>query len=243
MNKIDEFLIYIFPIIKPIYLKHWDIGKTKDLPFNEIGSNKEKYLKKVYVYFQTVKESLDKLNNTLVYLTIDDVPEHYKTKDIEDIEFYRYHIENFHIRCISIIDYIALTVNHSLQLGIPIRKCNTYSITENTNVKNTQIASLLNAFEKEFHEMKTIRNKLIHQGTFNSEELSDIDSALVSPMTEEFMGQTLVDYLKEERTQKINNVVEKFKIQIDRMEYNVGEIVEQLKPLIEKQIKIFELSE
>lgn len=243
MNKIEDFALFIFQKVQPIYSEHWKLASKSDNKFEELGTDKEKYLKELFVYFTTIQESVEKLSQVKTYLSIDDVPKHYIDHDIEEIEYYRYHIENFHVKCISNIDYTTLLLNHSLKIGIPNRNCNVYSITENTNFKGTNLSTKLKAFDTEFQEMKTGRNKIVHQGNFESNELSEIDSNIFSPLISEIMGKDLINHLSSEKDKKVSETIQKFEKQITRIQFHIGEILEELTPYIERQIKIYELAE
>jgi hypothetical protein len=243
MTKIEDFALFIFEIVRPIYSSHWEIARETDDKFEDIGTEKEKYLKKLFVYFTTIQESVEKLIHVKTYLSIENVPKHYTDNEIEEIEYYRYHIENFHIKCVSNIDYTTLLLNHSLKIGIPNRKCGVYSITENTNFIGSDLSAKLKAFDTEFQEMKSGRNKIVHQGNFESKELSEIDSNIFSPLITEIMGENLIKHVSEGKAKKVSETIQKFEKQILRIQFHIGEILEELTPYIKRQIKIYELAE
>ncbi|WP_272152103.1 Cthe_2314 family HEPN domain-containing protein [Tenacibaculum aiptasiae] len=243
MNKTDIFAAALVDDVAKIYSAHMKVAIDTQQEFANIGSDKEKYLKEVFVNYMTIKNAIDNLKFIEIYLSIDPIPEHYLENGIDEIEYYRHHIESFHIKCASIIDYITLLLNHTLRLGIPKRKCNVYSITENTILKGSELITKLKALENEFKELKSNRNKIIHQGDFESESIKDIDSTLINGDGLFDFGEVLTEYLKNEKKEKILKTIENLNEQISKIEFHLGEILEQLTPYIQEKISHFEINE
>lgn len=242
-NLKDKFAIEIVgKHIKDFYVRHVKEAIEKQVDFSEYGTPKEVYLKEVFRLYMIIYEALDRLKYTEIYLSIGEVPGHFLSNGIKEIEYYRHHIEFFHIKCISIFDYSVNLLNHSLMLGIPIRKCNMHSITENTNLKGYPILDKLKKFNNEINKIKRDRNIIIHEGDFQSISLNEIDSKIISNDLLGF-GDELSAYFNKEKENKIKETVSLIKKNIENIENHVNELCDDLIPIIDSQIVVFELFE
>lgn len=228
--------------IKDFYLTHAKEAAEKQVEFTKYGTQKEIYLKEVFRLYIIINEAIDRTKHTETYLTIEKIPEHFSINEIEEVEYYRHHIEFFHIKCISILDYSINLLNHSLRLGIPTRKCSAYNIIENTILKGQPIVDKLKLFEKEISQLKRNRNIIIHQGDFESVALNEIDSKIFSNELFDF-GVELTAYFEKEKQEKIKKTVEIINGLITNIENHVGELYECLIPIIKEKILMFELNE
>lgn len=152
---------------------------NSELTFHDFGSPRLKYLKKIWTNYINLKWELERLKNVEVYFSIEKIPDHYSEGGINNLEYYNYHFEHFRIKSISIVDYLVLFINHCLQMGIPVKKCNIYSFTENTIVKDGDLVQSLKAFEKDISNLKKDRNKIIHEGTFEPQSMIPLNDVIV----------------------------------------------------------------
>ncbi len=228
--------------IKNIYVNHSKEAHDRDVDFSEYGTPKEIYLKEVFRLYMIINDELDRIKYTEHFLTIKKVPKHYLKNQIKEIEYYKHHIDFFHIECISIFDYCVNLINHALILGIPVRKCNAYKIIENTTLKGGLIIEKLKSFEKEISELKKNRNIIIHQGDFESVSLNEIDSKIICNELFDF-GPEKTKYFEKKKLQQVKETIKKINDIILTLEDYVGEIYKCLIPIIERKIKIFEIEE
>ncbi len=140
------------------------------------------------------------------------------------------------------MDYTVHLINNALRLGIPSKKCNSYTITENTILKPLSIASKLKNFEAAFSQIKANRNKILHQGEFEFKSVEEIDSQIVRSDLFDY-GEELTEYFNKGRREKIQETIKELKEEVDKVEFHIGEILEELTQFIDTQVKYFELEE
>lgn len=227
---------------RDIYSKHLKIAVKTGEDFNSIGTEKEKYIKQLFSYFYTITNGIEELKQINIYLSIDEVPKYYLDNGLEEKDYYTYHVHYHHIKCVSLIDFTVILLNHSLQLGIPLPKCNLLSITENTRFKETEISKRLKQFNKEFQQLKSERNKIIHRNEFHSEDLKNLDGeiSMVNLFSD---SKELQEYFLKNKEKKLKKIIYKFLENIKLIEHHIGEILEALSDHVEMQIKYFEIRE
>jgi hypothetical protein len=215
--------------------------------YAEVDSIKDEYVKDLNRYYQPIFRSIESLRHINTYLSLDSIPSQLCADAHDELEYFRYHIENFHIRCVSILDYSAILINHCLKLGIPFRKCNPHSVSENTTWKNSLPVTLLKKFDEEFKEIKTDRNKIIHRGEFENDSLEALGSLIWDyPAINDIKNDA--NWYKDELDQDkywtqliqlhgkkevLKNTLKIFNAQIKRIEYYIEEIVKSIMPYFE----------
>lgn len=208
----------------------------------EVGTVRQNYQRKILVDYINLNFEIERLNNVEVYFSIKHIPNHYKRGGISNLEYYNYHYEHFRIKSISIIDYLVLFINHCLQLGIPTRKCNLYNITENTILKSSDLIQSLKNFDSEFSQMRSDRNKIIHEGNFEPNSLVQLNKIIMTHETFN-MNPDAEETLDESKVEKASEAIECFKTDIAMINNHVEIILNNLIPYIKKQCDIFNLTE
>lgn len=229
-----EFSKRLIELGKKYYLR------DENVELSDVEKSKEKYVKKLYTLYLTINDGLVEINHIETFMKIDPIPSYYVENGIDEKDYYKHHVENFHVQCISIIDYICHLINHAKQIGLPDRRCSIHSILDNENLKNSDLCRTLKSLDKSFLEIRQNRNKIIHKGKFKLDALTEIDSTLISTGIIEY-EQSFLDYIKEERDQKIEAAVETFQKQVKILEDAVGKIYYELVKDINRQLKIFEI--
>ena len=214
---------------------------NSNLRFHEFGTSKQKYLKRIWTNYLNLKWEIERLNFVEVYFSIEKIPEHYKEGGIHNLEYFNYHYEYFRIKSISIIDYFALFINHSLQLGIPVRRCNFHSIMENTNLNDTELLQCLKAFHSDISNLKKDRNKIIHEGNFEPQSMVPLNDVIID-YEEKFIEENDIEQgelKKEEISKAITHFRNEIKMIVDNMELVLNNLI----PHIKRQVQIFNLEE
>lgn len=214
---------------------------NNDFTIHDFGSPRQKYLKRIWTNYINLKWELKRLQNVEVFFSIEKIPDHYKEGGVHNLEYYNYHYEYFRIKSISVVDYLFLFINHCLQMGIPLKKCNFYSITENTNIKNSDLVQSLKEFDQEISSLKTDRNKIIHEGTFEPQIMVPLND-LILEYEENVINEDDIEKgdLKRE---EINKAIIHFRNEINMINAHVEKVLNNLIPHIKKQIEIFKLDE
>lgn len=212
------------------------------LHYLESGNERQNYQRKIWVDYINLNFEIERLNNVEVYFSIKHIPHHYKDGGISNLEYYNYHYEHFRIKSISIIDYLVLLINHCLQLGIPTRKCNVYSITENTILKSSDLIKSLKKFDDEFIQLRSDRNKIIHEGSIEPDSLVQLNSIIMTHETFN-MNPDAEETLAESKIEMVNEAIKSFKKDIAMINKHVEIILNNLIPYIKKQVDIFKITE
>lgn len=231
MNKKIYFTEKIFGLIKKF-------GLTKNKP----ATPKEDYILNVYKLFHIVDESITTLEFFEHYLTIEPFPNHFLKKNIKERDYYKFQIENFYIRSSSIFDYKMHLINKTLNLGL--KKCSYDLIKDNSNLENTTLKTKIVNYNSYLKKIIEKRNKIIHHGHFDSELLDGITAFISIPnLPEELYDEEYEVYSKTEKNKNIKDAVKELNSIIKKLKFHFEEILEELVPIIELQIIIFELKE
>lgn len=223
----SKFFVEVFTINQKFtFTQMMTAAKTGESHLN-IGTSSEKYAKKILFQFGDLLDSLDSLDLIPIFFSINKVSSSYLKKGVSEIEYYKYHLENHYIKISSIIDFSSNFINKVYRLGIPLKRCNVYTILENLNTKGTESAVLLKKFERHFEKQKKIRNIIIHEGKYESEEIKSIDSNIMSKI---FLGKEkiLIDYFNNQKQVAISKVIEKITQDNNDVSKFVSDIVESL---------------
>lgn len=212
---------------------------NSETSFYESITPKEKYLRKIWIKYINLNWEIERLNSVKVFFSINKIPDHYTQGGINNLEYYNYHYEYFRIKSISIIDYLVLFVNHCLKMGIPDRKCNVYSITENTNLKDSELVQCLIEFEKDISDLKKDRNKIIHEGTFESQTMAPLNDIILE-YEENFIDEKNIEQ-GELKKEEITKIIEHFNLEIIMINAHVEKVLNALIPYIKKQVQIFKI--
>jgi Cthe_2314-like HEPN len=223
----SKFFIEIFTTTQSILVKHMKIALKVSEPFMEIGTESEKFAKNILYSFSDLTHAIDSLEEISIFFSIKNVPKFYTKKGISETKYYKYHLENHYIRITSTLDLISILINKVFRLGIPSRKCNAYSIFENTNIKGSPTAGALKSFETKLQSIKRKRNIIIHEGKLESEEIKSIDSYI---MNNDFFEneKVLIDWFNEKKQAEINKVLKLFEEHNKIVSESILEIVETL---------------
>ncbi len=240
--KRSRFFVEVFTINQKFTFDQMKVAaKTGESHLN-IGTLSEKYAKKILFDFADLSDSLDSLDLIPIFFSINKVPSFYLKNGIEEIDYYKYHLENHYIKITSLIDFTSNFINEVYGLGIPLRKCNVYSILENLNTKDTESAGLLKKFDSHFEKQKRVRNIIIHEGKHKSEEIKSIDSKIIGKF---ILGKEkiLIDYFDNQKKEAVSKVIERIKKDNLDVSKFVSNIVESLKDPFLKRYKFLKSNE
>ncbi len=211
-------------------------SRDEYVPIIPINYAKEAYLRDLFINTSFITDSIAQLRNIKIYLTIKNVPDHFLKNNIEEIEYYRHYIEHFHIKFASVVDFILHLVNHSFQLGNPKSKVNFQKITENDWIKNSKVLKQLKKIDKESRPLIEGRHFIVHRGRFQHKSITNIDREIY------WKNQENETDLFEDKNRVINETINEFFEQIDKLEYHYSELLVMLIPVIKQQVRIKEIT-
>jgi len=227
----SKFFVEVFTVNQKFSFDH--IRQSIDTGENhmDMGTDSQKFAKKVLFSFIDFTKSIDLLEEIPTFLLIKRIPKFYIDNGISEIGYYKYHLENHYIKITSILDYTAHFINTVYRLGIPSRKCNIYSITENLNLKGTNVGRILKDFESHFQDVKRKRNLVIHEGKYDNEQLNQLDSSLV-PKELLKEDKILLDWFGSRKKQEVEKLV-------SMLISNNNSICEHLLKVFEQLVPVF----
>jgi hypothetical protein len=239
-----EFEKFIQELLEAEEINYFLLDKDEDgktiYPINQSDISRTNYLKNIWSNLRNLQWEITRLNDVEIYFSIDKIPVNH-SNEIYYLDYYRYHYEYFRIKSISILDYLILFINHCLQMGIVERKCNIYSITENTILKESSLVQNLKKFDQEILPLRKERNYIIHKGTFEPKFMESLNDIVID------IEMNFVDKNETEKTElkkkEIKKAIEHFKNEIKMINRNVEKILNDLIPYIRKQNKFFKLSD
>jgi len=133
-------------------------------------------------------------------------------------------------------------INKALNLGF--KKCSYDLIKDNYNINNTPLKTKIVNLKSYLQKVIEKRNKIIHHGHFDSELLDGITAFLSIPnLPEELYDEEYETYSIKEKNKNIRETVIELNSINKKLGFHFDEILEELIPIIELQISIFELKE
>lgn len=134
--------------------------------------------------------------------------------------YLRYHMENFYIRCFSLLNKLCLLMNEIFLLGLPARFAKPKILYGMRQLKNTRAIKVLEIFERFINHGRQIRNYVDHAGKYEDKKLNEIAMySLIERCNpeKEFKYKDVLNFLIKEyitissqRMQQITTAIEEF---------------------------------
>ncbi|HCT24189.1 MAG TPA: hypothetical protein DIW54_13040 [Chitinophagaceae bacterium] len=162
-----KFGLEFIKALAPITGKHLKLFlKNPTSNFGDFCNEKEKKLKEISHYYNLLQTAVSDLDIVLTFLKIEDrkaILQIFPTLESQE-QYYRYHLENFIIRIITITDIIGKLGNSIFETGIPEEKCNGYTFKEKIKTTDLNCSALVERLLLETKEIKDKRHNKIHTG-------------------------------------------------------------------------------
>ena len=102
----SDFLLFLAPIISKIYAKHIKeiLGSRDDIDFESYGEEYELYFKKIFSKYNAIQGQLETLLKIPVFFDSIQSMQIFEKIGISEIDYYKYHYENFLIRIVTVLD-------------------------------------------------------------------------------------------------------------------------------------------
>ena len=176
---------------------------------------------------------------TMICSLIDNIPskEFFDEREILEDNYLKYHIENYHVCTISMLDKLSKLLNGIYKLGIKDKNCS-FKKTVNSCLESLpeKIQVVLIELDTKTQVLRDYRNHIIHKGEFNDNEwfmfsgLSFLSrkSDLVVP------DEQLREEVKKEFKRYLDYLAEYNKV----LSNSIAEILEFLAPIIKEKSEI-----
>ena len=148
-----------------------DSSPNIDAPYKRLPDEYEFYVLRVGSSLASLLHLCQQLDHTLYYMSNCRITQSMKKAGIDRPDHLLYNIENYLIRTQMLYDRILQLVNAVVHLCNSRENCTDKVISENVKVKETDLPRLLKSMKKRLVPYKNVRNKIIHQESYNDDNL------------------------------------------------------------------------
>jgi len=197
---------------KGIFADHLGIFANPDtrpstVEYSEYGTVPELRLKHIFNRYDNISNYFEKLILIKSFLNAEDAEEFCKNNSIDEIKYYQYHLENFIIRLVGLLDLCAKLGNEVYNLGLSDRSCNRFTFTNDSQLVGKECITILNEFFVYLDTLVTDRHIIVHAGGYTSSVVESIESRIINNDLIE-MTELLTEWFSEQKTAEIVKLVE-----------------------------------
>jgi hypothetical protein len=160
------------PIKRIQALKPWEENRGGE--WRKLLTNDEKYVVNVLLAAMRIVDIIDQLRAVPVFLRNFPRRGRFRQYGINHLMYLRYHLEMHFIKTATLLDQMAILMNHVFRLGFPEKRCTIEAIIENDNTKNTSAARKMKMFGKSIEGIKSVRNRIVHHGILKDEDFDEL---------------------------------------------------------------------
>ncbi len=193
----SKFGLAFIKVLAPLTGKHLKIFlENKGTDYDEIGDAKEKQLKGIAHIYGLLQTTVSDLELVLTFLRVEDrksITQVFPALESQE-QYFKYHLENFIIRIITLTDIVGKLGNAIFETGLPEEKCNGYTFKEKIKQSDPNCSALIEKLLVETKEIKDRRHVKLHTGESKIgyfegivfwDELSKIIKSEASPLLDE----------------------------------------------------------
>lgn len=214
-----KFGLEFLKVLVPITTKHMEIClENRNIDYDTIGDAKEKKLKNIAHIYGLLQTTVSDLELVLIFLRIEDrkVIKQIFPKIESQEQYFKYHLENFIIRIITITDIVGKLGDAIYETELSEEKCNGYNFKERIKPTDPSCANIIEELLICTKEIKSKRHKKLHTGEakigyFDGiifwEEISNIIKKEANPILDELTDSNIkieINSLEKE----IRNIIE-----------------------------------
>jgi len=140
-----------------------------------------KYLKKHQLYcvnvFQcamNVLECVEDIEHINVFIKQYPYKKTLQNAGVTRKRYMQYHLENYLMRLVGLIDRLSLLVNEVYELGLPPELCRIRILERMEQMKGQSVIDSIKSFDKALKNTRTARNTISHQKKYNDKDLDEI---------------------------------------------------------------------
>lgn len=218
-----KFGLEFIKILAPLTSEHLKIFlENKNSNYDDIGNDKEKKLKEISHIYGLLQTAVSDLELVLKFLRIDRkaITQIHPTIESQE-QYYKYHLENFIIRIVTITDIIGKFGNAIFETGLAEDKCNGYTFKEEIKQIDSKCSSIVEELLIATKEIKVKRHRKLHTGETKIDyfegivfwdEISKIIKEEASPLLDEFTDKNITEEINsiEKDIRRIIDIVVKF---------------------------------
>lgn len=214
----SKFAVDFIKVLAPLTSAHMKIFMENDVDYDDIGNDKEKKLKEISNLYGLLQTAVSDLELVLTFLRIENrkaILEIYPTIEAQE-KYFKYHLENYIIRVITITDIIGKLGNLIFECGLDDEKCNGYSFKEKMKQVDGNIVTIVEKLLQKTKTIKDKRHKKLHtgkseigyfEGIVFYDDLSRLIKTEADPILDDFTDKNIAE-------------------EIDRIEVEIREIID-----------------
>lgn len=216
VKVLKHFSSIIPKIIQDVYKRNKKGKYVETRPFRY----EEKYAISVFLAISEVYQTLQKLNQAIIYLTNYRVTPSLKKEGINRFSHIEYHLENYFIRTQSVYDKMLVVLNEVFRLGNAEENCIPKTIFTDSRLQGNRIISLMKDLRKILNKFRGPRDEIIHRIRYYREDklarvgnlyiIGESDIKSISPADFKIMRTIITnEYLKNKKRElnKTNNAI------------------------------------
>ncbi len=163
----EKFHILLITAMQKFLKEHIDaVMKSKDIDYETYGSPKQVKLKLIVQLTSRISTVLGDLDRTFIFLAKDRklINEHYPDLETQE-EYYDYHLENFYIRLVTLLDIIGKLGNEVYNLGLKKDKVSAYVFKDKAKSEGFEkISQITGDLIEKIDEYRKARHSKLHTG-------------------------------------------------------------------------------
>lgn len=141
------------------------LRENPEIDYNDFGDDKEKKIKVINDLYNSLIMTVSDLELVLIFLKIDRKLITQLFPSLESKErYYKYHLENFIIKTITITDIVGKLGNSIFDTKLNEGKCNSYTFKDKIKATDPVCSSIVERLLIDTKEIKERRNKKLHTG-------------------------------------------------------------------------------
>lgn len=203
------------------------------------GSPQVKFTIDIFIKYDIAYTAVSNLSQSIGFMTLHPVPEYYKFSGIKEIDYYKYHFENFYVRCASSCDYFSHFINHALQLKIKSKDCTLSKVQMVCQKSHPRIHQNILKLNQDLNNLKSDRVRIIHYGDFQSSRIQGLQKIIFDIQMNK-NGFTLHQGTEKEKREELIDIAKEMESTIELIESHFFNISELLIKPIQKMYKSFE---
>ena len=207
--QMGKFHILLLSAISEFFKEHLDASiKNKEVDYSTYGNPKQIKLKLIYQLSNRINSVLYDLDLTFIFLNKERklISEHYRDLESQE-DYYNYHLENYYIRLVTLLDIIGKLGNEVYNLGLSVDKVSAYVFKDKAKkVGFNKIAEIVKNLTDKIADYKMARHSKLHTGESDFkifreiviwEDLAEIINYNVDPMVSNYTDKEIKQKLEE----------------------------------------------
>ena len=223
-----NFTKLVFDAVRPVIVAEHEYQQRHGRDEEYIPEEHGFYLTRAGNRLATLLTHCEQLAHAVLFLTNYRETSSTQRAGITRAKHIRYGMESYIVRTQTLYDLVLKLVDAVFHLTNADAQCRHSTIVQNLRLKRTQVPKLLSRLQKKLTSFRTSRNKIIHRGGYQEEDLYRLE--LYTELEESYRraGEAIppdLAFLPEAKREKIREVVRKRKAEFTRFNSSVFQLV------------------